>query len=120
MHVDRSERATAQNTYTEPRRAGRRGKVNLAALVLCTMVMTLLAPAATAATISKTTACVAEHQAVSAALGASKPGGISLLRAAPATVTGAAADGSNFNGTFKLQRFKEHKGVLYAVGTLTG
>ena len=47
---------------------------------------------------------------------------LSLVTAAPATVTGATTDGTGavFNGTFELRRFQEKKGVLYAVGRLTG
>jgi len=121
MHVDRTgeEWAEAPDFLVEPRRTVRRGKVALAVLVLCAMVMTLLAPAATAAPAA-TVAGVADHQAVAAGQATSKPGKGSMLTAAPATVTGVAANGTDFNGTFSLQRFKERGGVIYAVGTLTG
>jgi len=43
-----------------------------------------------------------------------------LAQAAPAPVHGAAEDGTEFNGTFTVQRFKEQRGTLYAVGQLDG
>jgi hypothetical protein len=46
--------------------------------------------------------------------------GLALITAAPAPVHGVAPDGSELNGTFKLRRFQERRGVLYAVGKLTG
>ena len=46
--------------------------------------------------------------------------GISLLTAERAPVTGVAPDGTQLNGTFQLRRFVERRGVLYAVGRLTG
>jgi hypothetical protein len=45
---------------------------------------------------------------------------LSLLTAAPAPVHGVADDGTEFNGTFDLRRFRHSKGTLYAVGRLTG
>jgi hypothetical protein len=45
---------------------------------------------------------------------------LNLVTAAPAAVTGAAADGTVFNGTFELRRFQQRRGVFYAVGRLTG
>lgn len=43
-----------------------------------------------------------------------------LLTAAPVPVHGVADDGTELVGTFQLQRFQAHGGVLYAVGELTG
>jgi hypothetical protein len=43
-----------------------------------------------------------------------------LATAAPAPVTGTAADGTEFTGTFTLERFKEQRGTLFAVGRLAG
>ena len=40
--------------------------------------------------------------------------------AAPVPVHGVAENGTVFDGTFKLTRFDDHKGVLYAVGRLEG
>jgi hypothetical protein len=45
---------------------------------------------------------------------------VALVTAAPALVHGVATDGTELNGSFQLQRFREKQGVLYAVGTLTG
>jgi hypothetical protein len=83
------------------------------------MLMGLLAPGATAATISQTTSGVRAQQALSAA-GGSSTREISLVTAAPARVHGVTADGVAFDGTFALKRFKERNGVLYAVGALKG
>jgi len=46
--------------------------------------------------------------------------GVALLQTTPAELTGTAADGTAFTGQFKLKRFKQKKGVVYAVGRLTG
>jgi len=46
--------------------------------------------------------------------------GIGLLTAAAAPVHGVAPDGSELNGTFELRRLQVRRGVLYAVGKLTG
>jgi hypothetical protein len=100
---------------TEPRHRLSRSKVTLAVLAVCAMVVTLVAPAATAATTP-----AAGHQALSAAPAGNKAGKISLLKATTAPVTGTAADGTAFTGNFDLKRFQERRGVLYAVGTLTG
>src|SRR5262249_4001564 len=43
-----------------------------------------------------------------------------LQQQAPAAVTGAADTGTPFNGTFTLQRFRQSRGALYAVGQLDG
>ena len=43
-----------------------------------------------------------------------------LLTAAPVAVHGIAEDGSELTGTFQLRRFQARRGVLYAVGDLTG
>jgi len=116
MQVSRSaDREAAHEGQAEPRHGLSRSKVTLAVLAVCAMVMTLVAPAATAATTP-----AAGHQALSAAPTGNKAGKISLLKATTAPVTGAAADGTAFTGNFDLKRFKERRGVLYAVGTLTG
>ena len=116
MQVSRSaDTEMAREVQTESRRGLSRSKVTLAVLAVCAMVMTLVAPAATAATTPAT-----GHQALSAAPAGDKAGKISLLKATTAAVTGAAADGTAFTGNFDLKRFKERRGVLYAVGTLTG
>jgi hypothetical protein len=46
--------------------------------------------------------------------------GAPLASVAPAPVTGVATDGTPFSGTFTLRNFREHQGVLEAVGRLTG
>ena len=43
-----------------------------------------------------------------------------LLTAAPVAVHGLVEDGSELTGTFQLRRFQARRGVLYAVGELTG
>src|SRR5688572_30505702 len=40
--------------------------------------------------------------------------------ALPLEITGTAANGANFDGTFTLQRFANRGGELVAIGTLTG
>jgi hypothetical protein len=109
----------AQGPHTEPHPGGSHARVTLTVLVLCAMFMSLLAPGATAATISKATAGLGAQQVVSAAPGNGKKNAISLARTAPAEVHGVAADGTPLNGTSELKRFRERGGVLYAVGTLT-
>jgi hypothetical protein len=109
-----------QRAHHDPCPTRPHSKVTVAVFVLCAMVMTLLAPAATAATIAEANAGVRDQQAASAAPSGGKSGELSLLTAAPATVHGVAADGAVLDGSFKLKRFNERHGVLYAVGTLTG
>ena len=110
-----ADREAAHEVQTAPRHGLSRSTVTLAVVAVCAMVMTLLAPAATAATTP-----AAGHQALSAAPAGNKAGKISLLEATTAPVTGTATDGTAFTGNFDLKRFKERRGVLYAVGTLTG
>jgi hypothetical protein len=55
-----------------------------------------------------------------AAAGGRAAQGLSILTAERAPVTGVAPDGTQLNGTFKLRRFVERRGVLYAVGRLNG
>jgi hypothetical protein len=43
-----------------------------------------------------------------------------MATAAPAAAHGVADNGTEFNGTFVLRNFREHRGVLEAVGRLTG
>jgi hypothetical protein len=43
-----------------------------------------------------------------------------VLTAAPVAIHGTAQDGSELVGTFELRRFQARRGVLYAVGELTG
>jgi len=43
-----------------------------------------------------------------------------LATAAPAPVHGTAEDGTEFNGTFTAEQFKERQGTLFAVGRLEG
>ena len=121
MDVRRAgEKPAVQRAHTGPCPAQPHGKVTIAVFVLCAMVMTFLAPAATAATISEANAGVRGQQAALAAPGGGKLDALSLVTAAPATVHGVAADGTVFDGSFTLKRFNERHGVLFAVGTLTG
>jgi hypothetical protein len=46
--------------------------------------------------------------------------GTPVARALPVPVHGAAADGTQLNGTFTLQRFRQQHGTLFAVGRLQG
>jgi hypothetical protein len=118
MDVKKAEgKPATQRAITDPGPARRHGKVTVAVFVLCAMVMTLLAPAASAGTIAEANAGVRE-QAAWAALSVGKSD--ELLTAAPAPVHGSAADGTVLDGLFELKRFDERQGVLYAVGTLTG
>lgn len=43
-----------------------------------------------------------------------------LLTAAPVPIHGTAEDGSELIGMFQLRRFQAQRGVLYAIGDLTG
>jgi hypothetical protein len=43
-----------------------------------------------------------------------------VLSAAPVAIHGAADNGSELTGTFQLDRFQARRGVVYAVGELTG
>ena len=116
MDVKRTEKKPAtQRAHIDPRPARPHGKVTVAVFVLCAMMMTLLAPAAT---IAEANAGVIDQQAASAAPSGGKSD--ELLTAAPAPVHGVAADGTVLDGSFELKRFDERHGVLYAVGTLTG
>jgi hypothetical protein len=45
---------------------------------------------------------------------------LALLKVAPVTVHGVTDDARALDGTFTLRRFRQHQGVLYAVGRLTG
>jgi hypothetical protein len=118
MDVKKAEgKPATQRAITDPGPARPHGKVTVAVFVLCAMVMTLLAPAASAGTIAEANAGVRE-QAAWAALSVGKSD--ELLTAAPAPVHGSAADGTVLDGLFELKRFDERQGVLYAVGTLTG
>jgi len=64
------------------------------------------------------------HAANAAALAPTAAGkqtsSAALASAAPVAVHGRADDGTDLYGTFQLERFQTHNGVLYAVGDLTG
>ena len=119
MDVRSAEKNPAtQRAHTDSGPARPHGKVTVAVFVLCAMVMTVLAPAASAGTIAEANAAVRDQQVASAASNGGKAD--ELLTAAAAPVHGAAADGTVLDGSFELKRFYERQGVLYAVGTLTG
>jgi len=101
------------NDYTPNRAARRRGGRAVAATVLC-------ASMAAGATAVSTNAQAARDAsaAASSVVAAPSPGGVA--RAKVAQVTGVADDGTLFTGTFTLEKFKDQKGVLYAVGRLDG
>ena len=73
----------AQGPHTEPHPGGSHARVTLTVLVLCAMFMSLLAPAATAATISQDTAGIGDQQPVSSAPGGGHGTDLSVLTAAP-------------------------------------
>ena len=92
-----------EETVARPRRRG------LAVIGVITMwaVLVFGAAAATAKSDAGTTSNARDK-------------GLSLLQAAPVDVTGTAADGTQFAGTFKFKRFVQKRGVVYAMGRLTG
>ena len=55
-----------------------------------------------------------------AAAKVAKAKGQDVVTAAAVPVTGTATDGSAVAGMFQVQKFRQHKGVLYAVGNITG
>ena len=112
------EKPATQRANTDPGPARPHGKVTVAVFVLCAMVMTLLAPAASAGTIAEANAGVESRPRGRRPAAASQTN--CPVTAAPAPVHGSAADGTVLDGLFELKRFDERQGVLYAVGTLTG
>jgi len=100
--------------YAPNRAARRRGRRAVVATVLC-------ASMAAGATAVSTNAQAARDgtAAANSVLAARSPRG-GVAEAAVASVTGVADDGTVFTGTFTLDKFREHKGVLYAVGQLDG
>jgi len=70
------------------------------------------ASAAPAPQVTDDTTTVGRTQAALAQAG--------MLTAAPVPIHGTAGDGSELTGMFQLGRFQAHRGVLYAVGDVTG
>jgi len=99
---------------TPNRAARRRGRRAVAATVLCAS----MAAGATAVSTNAQAARNGNPAANSVVAARSPRGGVATAAVAP--VTGVAEDGTPFTGTFTLEKFREHKGVLYAVGQLDG
>ena len=97
-----------------PNRAARRGRRAVAATVLCAS----MAAGATAVSTNAQAARDSSAAANSVVAARSPQGGLATAAVAP--VTGVADDGTPFTGTFTLEKFREHKGALYAVGRLDG
>ncbi len=91
---------------------------NLVAVTVLWSGLTAVAAAQPVAADSRSTVAAVDDGAPAA--GAKTAKALGLVTAAPATVTGAVDGVPMFNGTFELRRFQEKKGVLYAVGRLTG
>jgi hypothetical protein len=88
-----------------------RGITYVAISALVAIMATLVGTAAVAGAVTSSAAEISATKSSRA---------IPLVDAARATVHGVAEDGSEFNGTFQLRRFRERGGTLYAVGRLQG
>jgi len=98
----------SDDTATEKQRSrGRPLAVTVVVAILATLAGMVVAGTSSAAT-SRGSGSAASSQ------------GSALATAAPAAVHGVAEDGSEFTGTFKVERFREKQGTVYAVGRLTG
>jgi hypothetical protein len=101
-------------TNTPNRAARRHGRRAVAATVLCAS----MAAGATAVSTNAQAARDSGAAANSVVAAPSPQGGLATAAVAP--VTGVADDGTPFTGTFTLEKFKDQRGVLYAVGRLDG
>ena len=89
-------------------------------IAVATMWAGLTALAAAEPTFASSRTSTASIDDVAGASSGRMAKALGLLTAAPAMVHGVATDGTEFNGTFDVRRFQAKKGVLYAVGRLTG